>query len=884
MSRRDTRRGWADLSLRSKGILVVGIPMIGLLAAAMAAIGLGARQLTAERRVEQSLRIRTDLQNVLIFLLNAETGVRGYVLTGSHDFLEPFRKSRQTLSFDLTELRALVAEDPPLRDLAERVVDRAGRQFLTLNELRTLAHQPGKAAAARRDSLLRQGQLQMDALRALLDRMRMTENRLFLAAESGQERAKALTYLAVVASLAFGVAGGVAATMVFTRGVVARIRRLQENAVRLANGEPLDPLRSGDDEIGRLGVALQEADDLLKSRDLEIRQSEEKFRLIAENADDIIYRYRLFPTPQMEYISPSVTRVLGYTPDDFYTNHTLMQEVIHPDDRRASEADRSDPDQASGTLALRVVRKDGAVIWIERRMGTVRDEEGNPTAVQGIARDVTERKRAEEEESRLRAFLDSVIENIPHMVFVKDAKELRFIRFNRAGEELTGHSREEWLGKNDYDMFPVDEADFFTAKDREVLDRRQLVEIPEEPIQTREGELRVLHTKKIPILDRAGTPQYLLGISEDITERKRSEEALRESEAQKTSILASMAEGTVVTELDGTIVSVNTAMERMAGWTESEIRGSPFTDVYGLREGERESHDWEETLLCKAIRTGEILASRGFGKTLLTRDGRHLPVAVTASPLLDEQGNVLGGIEVIRDVSYEREMDQLKSSLVSTVSHELRTPLTMIQGFSELLLDRDLSDQRSKEALHQIRNAAERLSRLIEDLLSVSRIESGRLVAHVAPVELEPVLAEVIAPFLAGRTIEVGLDGVSTVMADRDKLVQILTNLVSNAVKYSPPGTDIAIGGRADGRTVLIEVRDHGIGMTEEERSRLFEKFFRADRSEVKEAGGTGLGLYITRSLLEMQGGRIWVESEPGQGSTFVFSLPAASMTDEAAS
>jgi PAS domain S-box-containing protein len=611
-----------------------------------------------------------------------------------------------------------------------------------------------------------------------------------------------------------------------------------------------------------------------------LRDNEEKFRLLAEAADDIIYRYRLRPHLQMEYISPSVTRILGYSQEEFYEDSGLLQNLVHPDDLPVVEASRADPKHASETLEVRLLHKDGAVVWIERRMGVIADGDGNPVAIQGIARDVTERKRAEEEERKLRRFLDSVIENIPHMVFVKDAAELRFVSLNRAGEKLLGHSRDELIGKNDYDFFPADEADYYLSKDREVLNTRDLVEIPEEPIQAQDGELRFLHTKKIPILDESGTPAYLLGISEDITEHKRAEEALRESEAQKASILASMAEGTVVSEPDGTVVAINAAMERMAGWKDGEVRGRPFAEVYEIREGEGDAPHWEDTLLSRAISAGESLASRGYRQTLLTRDGRHVPVGLNAAPLLDSEGNLLGGLAVVRDVSYEREVDHLKSSLVSTVSHELRTPLTMIQGFSELLLDRDLSDERSKEALHQIKNAAERLSRLIEDLLSVSRIESGRLVARMAPIELEPVIAEVIAPYMADRKIKVGLDGVSTVMADRDQLVQILTNLVSNAVKYSPPGTDIGIGARAEGRTVQVEVSDHGIGMTEKERSRLFEKFFRADRSEVRDVGGTGLGLYITRNLVEMQGGQIWVRSKKGKGSTFVFSLPAVLARD----
>jgi PAS domain S-box-containing protein len=127
-------------------------------------------------------------------------------------------------------------------------------------------------------------------------------------------------------------------------------------------------------------------------------------------------------------------------------------------------------------------------------------------------------------------FIDSIVENLPHMIFVKDAKELRFILFNKAGEELLGYSRAEMIGKNDHNLFPKEEADFFTAKDREVLEGRKLVDIPEEPIHTREKGERILHTKKIPILDENGTPRFLLGISEDVTERKITERRMRQAE------------------------------------------------------------------------------------------------------------------------------------------------------------------------------------------------------------------------------------------------------------------------------------------------------------------------------------------------------------------
>jgi signal transduction histidine kinase len=219
---------------------------------------------------------------------------------------------------------------------------------------------------------------------------------------------------------------------------------------------------------------------------------------------------------------------------------------------------------------------------------------------------------------------------------------------------------------------------------------------------------------------------------------------------------------------------------------------------------------------------------------------------------------------------------------VSTVSHELHTPLTMIQGFSELLLTRTLTQEKAREALRQINSAATRLSRLIEDLLSVSRLESGRLTVRAAPVGLAEVVQEVVGGLPTERDIEVDLEpGLPPLTADRDMMVQILTNLLSNALKYSPPDTPVSVRARPRGATVEIAVKDLGIGLTEHEKERIFGKFFRADRDEVREAGGTGLGLYITKQLVERQGGRITVQSEPGLGSTFLCALPAG--TEQAA-
>jgi signal transduction histidine kinase len=191
-------------------------------------------------------------------------------------------------------------------------------------------------------------------------------------------------------------------------------------------------------------------------------------------------------------------------------------------------------------------------------------------------------------------------------------------------------------------------------------------------------------------------------------------------------------------------------------------------------------------------------------------------------------------------------------------------------------LERDLDENTSREALRSINVSAERLARLIEDLLSVSRIESGRLEARVAPMDLREAVEDVVALLGQGREIRIYLDEeLPPVLADGEMLIRILTNLVSNAIKYSPPNTAISVGARRVGPKIEVSVSDRGIGMSETETMQLFEKFFRADRREVQSVGGTGLGLFITKNLVEMQGGEIWVESQPGRGTTLRFTLPA---------
>ena len=274
---------------------------------------------------------------------------------------------------------------------------------------------------------------------------------------------------------------------------------------------------------------------------------------------------------------------------------------------------------------------------------------------------------------------------------------------------------------------------------------------------------------------------------------------------------------------------------------------------------------------------------------------QHYPgvrdLEVYAAPVTDRKGRGLGRLHAFRDVTRERELDRMKDEFVSLVSHELRTPLTSIKGYVDLLIDGDAGEvtEEQKEFLDIVKNNSDRLVLLVNDLLDVSRIEAGRINLRVHPVDLPDCIDEVatsLRPLMEQKRQSLKLElpaDLPQVRADRDRVVQIMTNLLSNAHKYTLEGGTVSVRAQAGDDEVRVEVSDTGVGMTADERDKLFTKFFRAQNPATQNISGTGLGLNIVKSLVEKQGGRIWVTSEPMKGSTFTFTIPTDGPTRAAA-
>jgi len=344
---------------------------------------------------------------------------------------------------------------------------------------------------------------------------------------------------------------------------------------------------------------------------------------------------------------------------------------------------------------------------------------------------------------------------------------------------------------------------------------------------------------------------------------------LREERDRVAAIVSNMADGVLLTDGEKRILFINPAAAAMFGVEAEAVEGRPVGEALPY-----------PTLLEQLADQPPEVAARI--PRLRVEQPRRIVLSPRTVRLTDEQGKRTGAITVVTDITLLEELSEMKTEFVSLVSHELRTPLTSIMGFAQTLRgdSERFAPEDREEFLGIIEQESNRLLVMINDLLDISRMEAGRpLALSYAEVDLRR-LAEHVVRFQRVTTtahqflFEFPDDKVS-VRADRDKVEQILTNLVSNAIKYSPRGGDVVVGAREQGEEeVVVYVRDQGLGMDSEQIAQLFQRYQRVDRDTIKGIRGTGLGLYLVRGLVEAHGGRIWAESQPQQGSTFFFSLP----------
>jgi two-component system, cell cycle sensor histidine kinase and response regulator CckA len=488
-------------------------------------------------------------------------------------------------------------------------------------------------------------------------------------------------------------------------------------------------------------------------------------------------------------------------------------------------------------------------------------------------------------------FLDSIVENIPYMIFVKDADELRFVRFNGAGERLLGYRREDLLGKNDFDFLPEKEARFFTTKDREVLRKGEVLDIPEEPIHTGSGE-RWLHTRKIPVLDDSGRPLFLLGISEDITEARAAATKLREtqrelsaSEAHLRVLLAHLPGAMWTTDGALRFTSSAGARAEALGLADPALLGSSLVD-HPL------SVDADGAALRGALQGSAITGELRYG-------GRIYEVRIQS--LGGEAGPGLIGLALDITDRQKLEAERLQSRiqraqkleslglLAGGIAHDFNNLLGSLLGNASLALMKLPADAPARASIERVEASAERAADLTRQMLAYSG--RGRFI--IEPVDLRVVVEDIAELLRVSLSKDAQLvfrfpDELPAVEADVAQVRQLVMNLLTNAsdALCGAPGIvtlSLALE-RADrnylastwldedlpeGMYVGLEVTDTGCGMDSETLAHMFDPFFTTKDT------GHGLGLAATLGIVRGHKGAIRVYSEPGVGTSIKVLLPA---------
>lgn len=486
--------------------------------------------------------------------------------------------------------------------------------------------------------------------------------------------------------------------------------------------------------------------------------------------------------------------------------------------------------------------------------------------------------------------LSAIIEHTFEAIALIDLGEKNLLRYvNPAWEKLFGYTKEEVVGKRQGLIIEAAKRD--PALYKKFLETIAVGGIfqAEMEWQRKNGGLVTVEVFSVPVRDEKGRIFLWFNTIRDITRRKQIEENLKterarlaEEKAKADAFLENIGEGVIVVDRDERVITVNRAAEEMLGIRKESEKGKKYFAVWEAQDSDGNTLAPENRPMTSAFAGGKKVISSTLNPLFFVRkDASRFPVAIAASPVIMD-GQVIGAIVVFRDISREYDVNKTKSEFISVASHQLRTPLTGIKWFAELLRKKEKISPAQENYLRQIEASNERMIRLVDDLLNVSRIETGQKYAIVLrKVDMAALIREAVKEAAisgAARKVKLKLTRdfpkKLPVNADEDKMRQVFQNLVDNAVKYSKVGGLVAIGCTQNKSEAVFYIRDGGIGIPRDQQHRVFQKFFRAGNAIAVHTGGTGLGLYIARAIVEGHGGKIWFESEENKGATFYVSLP----------
>jgi len=609
------------------------------------------------------------------------------------------------------------------------------------------------------------------------------------------------------------------------------------------------------------------------------RESEEKFRFIAERANDLIYIYRFKPKQGFEYVSPSATRITGYSPEEHYADPMLGFKLVYPDDLPILKSFFENK-IITEPIVLRWRKKDGSLIWTEQLNVPIYDENGELVGVQGIARDVTERKRVEESLRESEEKFRKLAESTNTAIFIY--KKSKFVYANKATEKLSGYSEHELLQMNFWDVVHPDFRDMIMQRG---LDRLSGKEVPAQydfKIVTKDNQEKWI-TFTSTVIDYKGETAAI-GTAFDIIDRKIAEEKLRESEERFRNIYESLTIGVYRTTPDGKLLMANPAFLSMLGYDSLEEAQAKIVmeEVYA-EKGTRD-------LFLKIIMEEGIVY--GFEQKWKRADGKIIYIRENARAYKNIDGSIayfegttedittkkLAEQELIIAKEEAEKTDKLKSYFLAQISHEIRTPLNVIVSFCNIIKE-EIKDKISpdiNEYFNSIDLASKRIVRTVDLILNMSAVQSGTYIPTHRFFNLkEDVIDKLIPEFITlakikGLTflVDYKTDKLN-LYADDYSVTQIFSNLIDNAIKYTNKGKVEIIIERNEDDKLTVKVKDTGIGMSEDFLQKIFQPFTQEEQGYTRRFEGSGLGLALVKKYCELNNAEISVESKKGEGSTF---------------
>jgi two-component system sensor histidine kinase VicK len=554
---------------------------------------------------------------------------------------------------------------------------------------------------------------------------------------------------------------------------------------------------------------------------------------------------RIFGYSAAEMIGVSITKLIPLDRSDeeadILTKIRIGERVEHFETRRLNKAN--------------------VLVDVSLTVSPIKDVFENIIGVSKIARDISEAKKALEKSLMLSAIVDSTDDAII-------SKNLNGIitSWNSSAQRIFGYLPEEIIGQSVLKLIPEDRQDEETLILSRIR-RGERVQYFHTKRLTKHGKLIDVSLTISPVKDKQG---MIIGISKIAREITNLIEAEKQS-AILSAIVSYSDDAIISKDLNSIVTSWNNSAERIFGYTAAEMIGESIVKLIP------EDRLQEEPEIIARIKSGHRVDH--FETKRMTKYGGLLDVSLTISPVIDLSGRIIGISKIARDITDKKQEEQRKNDFIAIVSHELKTPLTSMRSYVQIALKKAIerADAFTEKVLARAESQTHKMASLIQDFLDLSRLEEAKMTLHVSKFSMPELIEEVLSDTLvlsASHYIEYEPCPEIEVNADREKLGQVMINLLGNAIKYSPEGTIIKIRCELEKEKIQFSVTDQGHGIAKADQARLFERFYRVNDQSQYHVAGFGIGLYLVSEILKLHGGVAGVQSEVGKGSTFSFVLP----------